>query len=216
MNSLLEVKNLKKSYGRNRVINDLFLSVNSGEVVVIRGANGSGKTTLLSIISSLVSYDSGDVKIFGKDLKSDPHVYRSLLAFVGHQPFLYSQLTVRENLEFYARLNSLENFQSKILEKTSIIGLSDRLDTKISTLSHGYIKRTAIARALLHGPRLLLFDEPESGLDKESLKFLEEIIDSELKRGTSILMTTHAQEIVYKGVIRNQRISKGMLVDDIS
>tara|TARA_B100000029_G_scaffold96632_1_gene86749 strand:- start:1608 stop:2267 length:660 start_codon:yes stop_codon:yes gene_type:complete len=216
MNSLLEVKNLEKSYGRNRVINNLFLSVNASEVVVIRGANGSGKTTLLSIISSLISYDYGTVRIFGKDLRSDPHAYRSQLAFVGHRPFLYSQLTVRENLEFYARLNSLEDFQTKILEKTSMIGISDRLDTKISTLSHGYVKRTAIARALLHGPRLLLFDEPESGLDKESLIFLEDIIESELKKETSILITTHAEDIVYKGVIRNQRISKGMLVDDVS
>ena len=133
---------------------------------------------------------------------------------MAHQPFLYSQLTVRENLEFYAQLNSLDDFRNTILEKTSLIGLSDRLDTKVSTLSHGYVKRTAIARALLHGPQLLLFDEPESGLDRESLGLLEEIIDSELKKGTSILMTTHSQEIVYKGAIRNQRISKGMLVDE--
>jgi heme exporter protein A len=133
---------------------------------------------------------------------------------VAHQPFLYSQLTVRENLEFYAQLNSLDDFRNTILEKTSLIGLSDRLDTKVSTLSHGYVKRTAIARALLHEPQLLLFDEPESGLDRESLGLLEEIIDSELKKGTSILMTTHSQEIVYKGAIRNQRISKGMLVDE--
>ena len=201
VNSLLEVENLEKSYGRNRVINNLSLAVNSSEVVVIRGANGSGKTTLLSIISSLVAYDSGAVKIFGKDLRSDPHEYRSQLAFVAHQPFLYSQLTVRENLEFYAQLNSLDDFRNTILEKTSLIGLSDRLDTKVSTLSHGYVKRTAIARALLHGPQLLLFDEPESGLDRESLGLLEEIIDSELKKGTSILMTTHSQEIVYKGAV---------------
>jgi len=216
MNSLLQVENLEKSYGRNKVINNLSLSLNSSEVVVVRGANGSGKTTLLSIISSLVSYDSGTVKIFGRDLRSNPHDYRSQLAFVAHQPFLYSQLTVRENLEFYARLNSLEDLENTISEKASLIGLSDRLDTKVSTLSHGYVKRTAIARALLHRPLLLLFDEPESGLDRESLELLEKIIDSELEKGTSILMTTHSQEIVYKGVIRNQRILKGMLVDDIS
>ena len=190
-------------------------TVNNSRSLGIVGANGSGKTTLLSIISSLVAYDSGAVKIFGKDLRSNPHAYRSQLAFVAHQPFLYSQLTVRENLEFYARLNSLQDIENTILEKALLIGLSDRLDTKVSTLSHGYVKRTAIARALLHGPRLLLFDEPESGLDRESLGLLEEIIDSELEKGTSILMTTHLQEIVYKGVIRNQRISKGMLVDDI-
>ncbi len=216
MNSLLQVENLEKSYGRNKVINNLSLSLNSSEVVVVRGANGSGKTTLLSIISSLVSYDSGTVKIFGRDLRSNPHDYRSQLAFVAHQPFLYSQLTVRENLEFYAQLNSLEDLENTISEKASLIGLSDRLDTKVSTLSHGYVKRTAIARALLHRPLLLLFDEPESGLDRESLELLEKIIDSELEKGTSILMTTHSQEIVYKGVIRNQRILKGMLVDDIS
>ena len=216
MNSLLQVENLEKSYGRNKVINNLSLSLNSSEVVVVRGANGSGKTTLLSIISSLVSYDSGTVKIFGRDLRSNPHDYRSQLAFVAHQPFLYSQLTVRENLEFYAQLNSLEDLENTISEKASLIGLSDRLDTKVSTLSHGYVKRTAIARALLHRPLLLLFDEPESGLDRESLELLEKIIDSELAKGTSILMTTHSQEIVYKGVIRNQRILKGMLVDDIS
>ena len=216
MNSPLQVENLEKSYGRNKVINNLSLSLNSSEVVVVRGANGSGKTTLLSIISSLVSYDSGTVKILGRDLRSNPHVYRSQLAFVAHQPFLYSQLTVRENLEFYAQLNSLEDLENTISEKASLIGLSDRLDMKVSTLSHGYVKRTAIARALLHRPLLLLFDEPESGLDRESLEFLEKIIDSELEKGTSILMTTHSQEIVYKGVIRNQRILKGMLVDDIS
>ena len=216
MNSPLQVENLEKSYGRNKVINNLSLSINSSEVVVVRGANGSGKTTLLSIISSLVSYDSGTVKILGRDLRSNPHDYRSQLAFVAHQPFLYSQLTVRENLEFYAQLNSLEDLENTISEKASLIGLSDRLDMKVSTLSHGYVKRTAIARALLHRPLLLLFDEPESGLDRESLEFLEKIIDSELEKGTSILMTTHSQEIVYKGVIRNQRILKGMLVDDIS
>ena len=119
MNSLLEVENLTKSYGRNRVIDNLYLSLSSGEIVIIRGANGSGKTTLLSIISSLVSSDSGRVKILGNDLKLNPHICRSELAFVAHQPFLYSQLTVRENLEFSARLHSLKDVSRKILDKTT-------------------------------------------------------------------------------------------------
>ena len=129
---------------------------------------------------------------------------------------MYSELTDRQNLEFFARLNSLQDFENTILEKTTLIGLSDRLDTKVSTLSHGSVKRTAIARALIHEPLLILFDEPESGLDRESLGLLEEIIGGELAKGTSILMTTHSKEIVYKGVIRNQRILKGVLVDDIA
>ena len=215
MDALLEVENVTKSYGRNRVLHKLCLSVGPGEVVVIRGINGSGKTTLLSIIASLVSCDYGIVKILGQDLRSNPHRVRSDLAFVAHQPFLYSQLTVKENLEFFGRLNSVDNLDSTILEKAALIGLSNRLGSKIATLSHGYIKRVAIARALLHSPKILLFDEPESGLDQDSLKLFEKIIGDQLESGKSIVMTTHASQIPYRGRVRNQRISKGMLVDDI-
>jgi len=212
---LLKVENVTKSYGRNRVLHRLCLSVEPSEVVVIRGINGSGKTTLLSIIASLVSCDYGMVKILGQDLRSNSHKVRSNLAFVAHQPFLYSQLTVKENLEFFGRLNSIDNLSNTILEKAALIGLYDRLDSKIATLSHGYIKRVAIARALLHNPRILLFDEPESGLDQDSLMLFEKIIGDQLEAGKSIVMTTHATQISYRGNVRNQRISKGMLVDDI-
>ena len=215
MDALLEVENVTKSYGRNRVLHKLCLSVKPGEIVVIRGINGSGKTTLLSIIASLSSYDYGMVKILGQDLRSNPHKVRSDLAFVAHQPFLYSQLTVKENLEFFGRLNSIDNLDSTILEKAALIGLSNRLGSKIATLSHGYIKRVAIARALLHSPKILLFDEPESGLDQDSLRLFEKIIGDQLESGKSIVMTTHASQISYRGRVRNQRISKGMLVDDI-
>ena len=215
MDVLLKVENVTKSYGRNRVLHKLCLSVEPGEVVVIRGINGSGKTTLLSIIASLVSSDYGMVKILGQDLRSNPHRVRSDLAFVAHQPFLYSQLTVKENLEFFGRLNSVDNLDSTILEKAALIGLSNRLGSKIATLSHGYIKRVAIARALLHSPKILLFDEPESGLDQDSLRLFEKIIGDQLESGKSIVMTTHASQISYRGRVRNQRISKGMLVDDI-
>ena len=215
MDALLEVENVTKSYGRNRVLHKLCLSVKPGEIVVIRGINGSGKTTLLSIIASLSSYDYGMVKILGQDLRSNPHRVRSDLAFVAHQPFLYSQLTVKENLEFFGRLNSVDNLDSTILEKAALIGLSNRLGIKIATLSHGYIKRVAIARALLHSPKILLFDEPESGLDQDSLRLFEKIIGDQLESGKSIVMTTHASQISYRGRVRNQRISKGMLVDDI-
>ena len=216
MDALLEVENVTKSYGRNRVLHKLCLSVEPGEVVVIRGINGSGKTTLLSIIASLVSCDYGMVKIQGQDLRSNPHRVRSDLAFVAHQPFLYSQLTVKENLEFFGRLNSVDNLDSTSLEKAALIGLSNRLGSKIATLSHGYIKRVAIARALLHSPKILLFDEPESGLDQDSLRLFEKIIGDQLESGKSIVMTTHASQISYRGRVRNQRISKGILVDDIS
>ena len=215
MDLLLKVENVTKSYGRNRVLHKLCLSVEPSEVVVIRGINGSGKTTLLSIIASLVSCDYGMVKILGQDLRSNSHKVRSNLAFVAHQPFLYSQLTVKENLEFFGRLNSIDNLSNTILEKAALIGLYDRLDSKIATLSHGYIKRVAIARALLHNPRILLFDEPESGLDQDSLMLFERIIGDQLEAGKSIVMTTHATQISYRGNVRNQRISKGMLVDDI-
>ena len=215
MDALLEVENVTKSYGRNRVLHKLCLSVEPCEVVVIRGINGSGKTTLLSIIASLVSCDYGMVKIQGQDLRSNPHRVRSNLAFVAHQPFLYSQLTVKENLEFFGRLNSIDNLDSTILEKAALIGLSNRLDSKITNLSHGYIKRVAIARSLLHDPRILLLDEPESGLDEDSLRLFEKIICDQLEGGKSIVMTTHASQISYRGNVRNQRISKGILVDDI-
>ena len=102
------------------------------------------------------------------------------------------------------------------MEKAALIGLSNRLDSKITSLSHGYIKRVAIARSLLHDPKILLLDEPESGLDEDSLRLFEKIICDQLEGGKSIVMTTHASQISYRGDVRNQRISKGILVDDIS
>ena len=192
LGSLIKVSYLNKSYGRKRILNDLCIDVNSGEIAVIHGDNGSGKTTLQMIISSLVSADSGVVEVCGLDVGSSKT--RSLLGLVAHTPFLYGPLTILENLSFFSKLYATntdpidsDRFQNLIHR----LGLDSKLTQKVDTLSHGFRKRVSIARALINDPKVLLLDEPESGLDTATKDIFQGIILEFATLGGSVLVTTH-------------------------
>ena len=196
-----------KNFGETAVLRGLDLELPTGEVTVLLGTNGAGKSTLLRILAMLTQVDSGNISMLGADIAQHGPTVRSLTGSVLHSPMLYGDMTIRENLMFFAELYRLENVEDLIATITAQVGIEPRLDHRVRTLSHGFQKRAALARALIHAPQLLLLDEPESGLDSRSVARLHRIIDEYRSQGRTVIMTTHivehALEISDRAVVLN-------------
>ena len=201
----IKVEDLVKSYAEVMVLRRIKFSLQPGEVAVILGANGAGKSTLLRILAMLTQPDSGSIEIYGNDIAKNGPQARALTGSVLHSPMLYTDMSVRENLTLFAELYRLKNIDTLIEKNACKVGIQSRLDHRVRTLSHGFQKRTALARALMHEPQLLLLDEPESGLDSRSVSYLENVVEEYRSSGRTILMTTHiiehALEIADKAIV---------------
>ena len=187
----IRLKGVSKSFGRTRVLHNLDLEVAWGDVLAIVGPNGSGKSTLLRLLATLTLPDTGTLNIGGLDLSHGGQEARRLIGVVTHDSLLYENLTAYENLAFHARMFGLDQIRERIESATSTMGMSDRLHQRVTTLSHGLRKRLSIIRALLHEPRILLMDEPESGLDQEALRMLDLVISDRTDPYRTVVMTTH-------------------------
>lgn len=193
--SAISVQALEKSYSEWPVLWELDLKVPWGQTLVLFGPNGTGKTTLLRILSTHIRADGGTVLIAGRDLQRQPTAVRRRIGVVGHRSFLYDDLTCRENLIYYARLYRLNDHKARVAEVLDRVGLTGRADQRLRTLSNGMQKRASIARAILHQPDVLLLDEPETGLDQESVGMLGGLLAEWTGSGRSVLMTTHDLEL---------------------
>ena len=200
-----------KRYGAATIFDDLDLSVNVGQVVSIMGVNGSGKSTLLRIAATLTTPTSGELTIKGTDAVKNAADTRRHIGAVMHSPMLYADLTVRENLSLFATLCQLDDPAKRVELVASRLALGDRLDERVRRLSHGYRKRVAIARAIIHRPSLLLLDEPETGLDDASLDALMDIVMEWKSNDLSVLIATHSPEFVSDAVDAAYRMSGGRL-----
>ena len=191
----LRVRGLEKSFGEWPVLWDLDLTVPWGEILVLFGANGVGKTTLLRVLSTQAKPDAGTLMVAGFNQRLRPESVRRHVGVVGHQTFHYDDLTCRENLHYYGRLFGLRDYRIRAEEALSRLGLDHRADRRVRTLSNGMQKRLSIARAIQHQPRLLLLDEPEAGLDRESVGMLQALLEQWSESGRSVVMTTHDMEL---------------------
>ena len=191
----VRVRGVEKSFGEWPVLWDLDLTVPWGQLLVLFGANGVGKTTLLRILSMQTRPDSGVLEIAGFNHRSHPEAIRRRVGVVGHRTFLYEDLTCRENLVHYARLYGLKECQSRADEALDRLALAGRAGDRVRTLSNGMQRRLAIARAILHRPQVLLLDEPETGLDRDSVDVLESLLREWTEGGRSVVMTTHDLEL---------------------
>lgn len=201
-----------KRYGAATILDDLDLSVSVGNVVSIMGANGSGKSTLLRIAATLTTPTSGNLRIKGADAVKHAADSRRHIGAVMHSPMLYSDLTVRENLSLFATLCQLDAPAERVEQVASSLALHDRMDERVRRLSHGYRKRVAIARAIIHHPSLLLLDEPETGLDDASLDALMDIVIDWKSHGRSVLIATHSAEFVSEAADATYMMSGGRLM----
>ena len=188
------IHNLKKSYALKPVLRNIQLTLPMGQRLALLGANGAGKTTLLRILAGLAKPDAGTVSIFGLNCKEDAQQIRSLVGLVAHQPYLYEELTPLENLLFFAHMYNVTHAQERAHDLLQRVGVAKRAHDRVQALSRGLIQRVAWARALLHSPRLLLLDEPDTGLDQEGTVLIDSLLAEYFQQGGSILFTTHQLE----------------------
>ena len=186
---------LEKSYRDWPVLWDLDLTLPWGETLSLFGANGAGKTTLLRILSTAVRPDAGAVRIAGRDLRRQTAAARRRIGVVAHRSFLYEDLTPAENLAYYARLYGIPDRAARVADALERVGLAARAHHRVRALSNGMQKRAAIARAILHQPDVLLMDEPEAGLDRESRRILGELLTEWTAGGRSVALATHDLEL---------------------
>ena len=208
----VQARALEKSYGEYPVLWNLDLSVPWGQTLVLFGANGAGKTTLLRILATHVRPDHGSIAVAGHNLRTRPEEVRRRIGVVGHRSLLYDDLTCRENLIYYGRLYGLKDHKPRVDEVLEKVGLSSRADHRVRTLSNGMQKRAAIARAILHQPDVLLLDEPEAGLDLESVSILGTLLAEWTGLGRSVIVTTHDLDLGLSwghraGVLRGGKIN---------
>lgn len=188
---MIKIDGLVKYYGQLPVLRGVNLHVRAGDFVTLVGANGAGKTTLLRIVATLLRPTEGNVSIGGWSLPAYADRVRQHIGLVSHHALLYGDLTAAENLAFYARLYRLDNQDERIGRALRTVGLAARQRDPVRTFSRGMTQRLTIARATLHEPDVLLFDEPYTGLDQEASRLLDELLQREATRGRTILMITH-------------------------
>ena len=183
----VEVRGLRVILGEQVALRGIDLTVQAGSRVALVGANGAGKSTLLRALAGLVRVDAGEIAINGTPLAVDPWQARRAIGLVAHKPMLYPELTAAENLRFYARLYGLDQPSERVAAGLNRVGLADRADSRVGTLSRGMAQRLALARALLHEPSILLLDEAESGLDSAATERLLGVLHAEAGQRTVIL-----------------------------
>ncbi|HTY74793.1 MAG TPA: ABC transporter ATP-binding protein [Candidatus Nanoarchaeia archaeon] len=179
------------------ILKGITLNVRRGEIMGLLGKNGAGKTTLLSLISGLRSQTSGEITVLGERMPAHTAELRRKMGFVLQENALYEELTLFENLKFSASLYNVQNSSKRILEVLEILGLSERRNQVVSTLSGGLKRRTAIARAFLHDPELFIIDEPTLGVDADTRHALWAYLRLlRLKSKTVIVATNYLDEVL--------------------
>ncbi|MFW6295922.1 MAG: ABC transporter ATP-binding protein [Halothece sp.] len=187
---MLEIKGLNKNFGDRTVLNNLNLTIESGEVYGLLGANGAGKTTTINIICYLLNADSGTVKISHQPLSNGT---KKLIGIAPQENLLYKSLSCEENLRFYGKIYGLKGaeLQKKVSSSLAAVNLLDRAKSPVETLSGGMQRRVNIAIALVHSPQLIILDEPTTGLDIEARYEIWALIRQLKKAGMTVLLTTH-------------------------
>ena len=203
------IDDVTRQYGRRRALSHVSLTAAAGDVVVLLGPNGAGKSTLLNILSSLLRPTSGTVR-YGTTVAADAgDVLRGRIGFLGHELFLYSDLTARENLTFAARLYRLPDPSGTVERGLARANLSDRADDRVGGFSRGMRQRLALERALLHGPRLVLLDEPFTGLDDRSADALVDRITELGRQGCIVFAATHDFDYAARIATRAACVNRG-------
>jgi heme exporter protein A len=201
---VVETFDVSRHFGRRRALSHVSLSFRAGQIVGLLGPNGGGKSTLLGLLSTLARPTSGEIRYGGRSARELGDPLRQRIGVLGHDLFLYGDLTARENLLFFARLYGLSNPGARTAEALAHARLEARSHDRVGGFSRGLRQRLALERALLHGPRLVLLDEPFTGLDDESASLLIARLNTLREQGAIVLMATHdfesAEQLVDRGV----------------
>lgn len=210
----VEITEVSKRYGYLQALKSVSLEIGASEFLVFSGHNGAGKTTLLKIIATHISPSSGTLKIFGTDALKNGGETRRRIGLVTHESFLYDELTVRENLLFYAKQFGAR--EEDFLATVDFLGLKRWYNIHVKQLSHGLRKRADIVRALIHNPDLILLDEPFSGLDTKTCDVLVDYFKSHEGKGKTLLISSHSLEWSKKICDKGISLDKGEIVGEMT
>ena len=189
-NTVLEIKNLNKTYGKRKVIDNISLEIKEGEIFGFLGPNGSGKTTTIKMILRLIEKDSGEIKIKGYDNKKEFEKAMEYIGAIVENPDMYNYMSGKDNLKLHARLRNID--EKRIDEVLELVGLKDRAKEKVKKYSLGMKQRLGLALTLLHKPRVLILDEPTNGLDPAGIKQLRNILkEIAHKDGVAVFVSSH-------------------------
>ena len=209
----LAISGLSKSFDR-KVVDGLDLTVRAGEFYALLGPNGAGKTTILRMVAGLLQPDAGDIVILGIDTRTDPVAAKRLVAWVSDEPMVYDRLTPLEYLEFVAGLWQVDAAAAgkRAAELLDWLGLAPHANELCGGFSKGMLQKVALAGALVHDPRLIILDEPLTGLDAGSARQVKDVLLAKVREGVTVIMTTHILEVAERMAERIGVIAHGRLI----
>jgi len=207
----IQARGLTKLFGDYPALQNVSFDVERGEFLALIGHNGAGKTTLLKLLALLSRPSFGQLTIAGLDPADDPIALRHRIGLLGHNTFLYDELTAEENLHFYGSLYGIHSLPQVCRDTLESVGLTPFAGELVRTFSRGMRQRLTIGRLFLHQPELLLLDEPFSGLDERAVALLESLLGQAHKNGTTIVLCTHQLDLALKHAKKLMILHRGKL-----
>jgi ABC-2 type transport system ATP-binding protein len=211
---MIEVTGLSKVFGTFTAVRDLSFAVRPGEVLGLVGPNGAGKTTTLRALAGIIPPSTGQVRLGGHDLLREPLEAKRLLAFFTDEPRLFDYLTVRQHLNFVARLYAVKDHETAARPLLEELEIADRLDSLPAELSRGMKQKLAIACGLLHAPQVLMFDEPLTGLDPLGIRRMKDSILRRAREGAAIVLSSHLLSLLEEVCSHVLILKKGEKIAD--
>jgi ABC-2 type transport system ATP-binding protein len=209
----LRIRALRKSFGK-MAVDGLDLTIRPGEFYALLGANGAGKSTTLRMVAGLLQPDSGDIEICGVDARKNAVAAKALTAWLPDEPLLYDKLTPLEYLEFVAGLWGMESSEAETRAEELLrrLNLWEQRNQRCEGFSRGMRQKAALAGALIHAPRLLMLDEPLTGLDAGAARQVKDLLMEQTRAGVAVVLTTHILEVAEKLADRIGIIAEGKLI----
>jgi ABC-2 type transport system ATP-binding protein len=207
------MREVRKAFGKPAV-DGLNLTVNAGEFYALLGPNGAGKTTTLRLVAGLLGADSGTIEVFGIDVRRHPIEAKRIIAWLPDEPMLYDRLDPLEYLEFVAGLWGIEPAKAQEIANSLLetLGLWPHRHQRCETFSRGMKQKVAVAGALVHEPKLLMLDEPLTGLDAAASRQVKDLLAATVRQGATIILTTHILEVAERLADRIGIIERGRLI----
>ncbi len=214
---MIKIQKISKEFKKVKAVDELSFTVNSGEIVGLLGENGAGKTTTLRMLATMLKPTDGTAKINGYDIIQESQKVRGQIGILfGGEVGLYDRLTARENIRYFAQLNGMskEEADKSINELTKALGMEEYIDRKVGKFSRGMKQKVAIARSIVHRPKVMLFDEPTAGLDVTAARIVQDFILQCKNDNIAIIFSSHSMAEVEKLCDRIVIINKGRVVEE--
>ena len=219
---MLEIRNLTKSFGEKKAVDNLSLEIKPGEIYGFIGHNGAGKTTTLKSIAGILQFDEGEIKIDGVSIREDPIACKKMLAYIPDNPDIYEFMTGIKYLNFIADIFGVgaKERQERIKKYAGLFELTKDLAEPVSAYSHGMKQKLAVISAWLHEPKLIIMDEPFVGLDPKASHILKEMMREFCDKGNAIFFSTHVLEVAQKlcdkvAIIKNGKLIRSGTMEEV-